>query len=697
MLIDLDWLKKYVDWEVSTEELAEVLSMGGLEVEANEQVELSGGDSVSVMELNVTPNRGYCLSYLGVAREVAALLGGEVRVPSPNEQLQNLCAGNSPAVNKISVENLATDLCPRYAAIVIENVRPGASPDWLQRHLKAVGLRPVNNIVDITNYVMLEYGQPLHAFDRELLSGGKIVIRRARKDEAFASLDGSELKLQEDALVIADAEKPVALAGIMGGANSQVSESTRNVVLESAYFDPVTVRKASKKYGIRTDSSYRFERGVDVEGVINAQSQAAIMIKELAGGDICLGRVDVYANPITKEVFDLRVSRVEQILGIQLGAERIGDILDRLGIAVLQKSTDKLTVEIPHSRPLLKREIDVIEEISRIDGYDKVTVVYPSASISPVVPTEKQKLAQTVKNVLCRLGYSESVNYAFIEEEAANDFVSVFGNPQQEPVPLDNPLSNEWSTMRTSLIPGLLKNAVRNISMGQKPVKIFEVGHIFFRHKETQVIEEKTLLSALVTGPHEKNVWKTQGGAYDFYDLKGVLETVLDHLKIQLPSRAGKSDNFLPGRSIEFYSGDELVGRLGEISPSTGKKWGLDEKAYVFEINIHSLTELVPGVARYQAIPKYPETYRDISILVDRTVSSQGITEAILEAGQPYIRRADLYDHFEGKKIEKGKKSLTLSLAFQSPEKTLTDGEVNPAFENIVKTLAERHGASLRE
>jgi phenylalanyl-tRNA synthetase beta chain len=697
MLIDLDWLKKYIDWEVSTEELAEVLSMGGLEVEANDRVELSDGSFVSVMELNVTPNRGYCLSYLGVAREVTALLGGEVRVPSPLEKLQSHWDGKASIAEKISVENLATDLCPRYAAMVIENVRIGASPDWLQDHLKAVGLRPINNVVDVTNYVMLEYGQPLHAFDRESLSGGKIVIRRANKDEAFASLDGSELKLQEDALVIADAEKPVALAGIMGGANSQVSESTQNVVLESAYFDPITVRKASKKYGIRTDSSYRFERGVDVEAVISAQSQAAIMIMELAGGEICQGRVDLYPHPIKKEVFDLRFSRVEKILGTQLKSERIEEILDRLGIVVLQKSTDKLEVEIPHSRPLLNREIDVIEEIARIESYGQVPVVYPNARISPVIPTPKQKLDKTVKNVLCHLGYSESVNYGFIEEQAANDFISVFGNSEQEPVPLDNPLSNEWSTMRTSLLPGLLKNAARNISMGQKPVKIFEVGRIFFRHKETLVIEEKTLLSALVTGPYEKNVWKTQGKGYDFYDLKGALESVLNQLKLQLPSRAGNLEIFLPGRSIEFYSGNELIGRLGEIVPATGKKWGLDEKVYIFEINIDSLTELLPEAVRYQAIPKYPETYRDISILVDQVVSSQGITEAILEAGQPYISRADLYDQFEGKKIEKGKKSLTLSLAFQSPEKTLTDSEVNPAFENIVKTLAERHGASLRE
>ncbi len=516
MLIDLEWLKKYVDWEVSIEELAEILSMGGLEVEANERVEVSGGDPIAVLELNVTPNRGYCLSYLGVAREVSALLGGEVRLPSPIAKLQNIWAGNSPVAEKISVENLATDLCPRYTAMVIENVRPGPSPDWLQRHLKAVGLRPINNIVDVTNYVMLEYGQPLHAFDRELLTGGKTVVRRAKKNEAFSSLDGNDLKLQEDALVIADAEKPVALAGIMGGANSQVSETTRNVVLESAYFDPVTVRKASKKYGLRSDSSYRFERGIDVEAVITAQCQAALMIKELAGGEICQGRVDIYPNPIPNEVFDIRVSRVQQILGTQVDSNRIEEILDRLGIVVLQKTTDVLKVEIPHSRPLLNREIDVIEEIARIDGYDKVAVVYPNASISPVVPTPKQKLDQTVKNVLCHLGYSEAVNYGFIEEEASSDFASMFGNSAQEPVPLDNPLSNEWSTMRTSLIPGLLKNASRNVSMGQKVVKIFEIGQIYFRHKETQIIEEKTLLSALVTGAYEKNVWKTQGKGYDF-------------------------------------------------------------------------------------------------------------------------------------------------------------------------------------
>lgn len=698
MLIQLDWLKDYVEWDISSEELAEVLSMGGLEIESLEKVPLPDGKLTEVMEVNVTPNRGYCLSYRGVAREVAALLGTDFKWTSPDEELAKAW-GEIPVEQKIVVENHEVTLCPRYSAIVIENVTPGPSPKWLADRLTAMGLRPINNIVDVTNYVMFEYGQPMHAFDRDLLAGFRIIIRRARKDEAFASLDGSRLVLEKDALVIADAEKPVALAGVMGGANSEVSDSTRTVVLESACFNPVAVRQASKKYGIRTDSSFRFERSVDIAAVISAQSRAALLIQELAGGDICRERLDLYPSPNILQPIDLRVSRVNKILGFVLTEQKIGEYLKRLGMRLeTSPSSGVLRVIVPEFRPTLTREIDLIEEIARLHGFGNVEMVHPAGEIIPVKVSKKRTAIKTVKETLCHLGFSEAVNYSFIDAANAEAFKSAFAPASKaELVNLSNPLSNEWSAMRTSLLPGLLTVAGRNLKKGQKPVKIFEQGDIYYREENRRQAVEKTCVAALVVGPYEPSVWKESGKGYDFFDLKGALETALAQLKLSLELRPSENAFLAPGKSVDCLVAGKKVGYLGELASGLLTQWGIGQPACVFEIDFGEVIKSLPDRPRFQSIAKFPETYRDISLLVDQTVPSSEIYDLILATSAPLIRRVDLYDHFAGKKIEKGKKSLTFSLAFQSAEKTLTDEEVNPVFEKIVQTLSDELGARLRE
>lgn len=697
MLIQLDWLKDYVDFDVPTEELAEVLSMGGLEIESLDWIALPDGTKTEVMEVNVTPNRGYCLSYRGLAREVAALLGKTCQWNSPDKELEQSW-GKTPVEQRISVENREETGCPRYTGMVIENVTPGPSPKWLADRLLAMGLRPINNIVDVTNYVMFETGQPLHAFDRDLLAGFRIVIRRAHKQEPFTSLDGSKLILGEDALVIADAEKPVALAGIMGGANSEVSQSTRNVVLESAYFDPVMVRKGSKKYGIRTDSSFRFERTVDIEAVTAAQSRAALLIHQLAGGEICRGRIDLYPHPQPSPSVDLRVSRVNKVLGLSLSGQQIGEYLKRLGIRSETPATGEiLKLKIPEFRPTLTREIDVIEEIARLHGFGNVETAHPAAEIIPVKVSPRRQAVQTVKATLCHLGYSEIINYSFIDSQSAESFKSGFGSPQAESVNLSNPLSNEWATMRTSLIPGLLSTAARNLSKGQKPVKIFELGDIYFRESNQKQSVETTCFSALAVGAYEPSVWKEQTKSYDFFDLKGALETVFDQLQLTVEFFSSPNPFLTPGKSVDCFVAGKKTGFLGEVSSSLTRQWDIGRPTYAFEIDFEAVIEALPGRPRFQTIPKFPETYRDISLLVDEGVSSKAIHDLIRETSAPLIRRVDLYDYFEGKKIEKGKKSLTFSMAFQSAEKTLTDAEVNPVFEKIVHTLSEKLGAKLRE
>jgi len=691
MLIQLDWLKQYVDFDLSTEEVGARLSMCGLEVEGMEWVELPDGGKTEVMELNVTPNRGYCLSHIGAAREVAALLNKTVHLPDVALP-QN---GGVPIGDRIKVTNDAPELCPRYAALVIENVSPGASPQWLQNRLRAVGLRPINNIVDITNFVLMEYGQPLHAFDYDRLAGAEIIVRRAAQDEPFASLTGSHLKLDPETLVIADAEKPVALAGVMGGANSEVTDATRTVALESAFFDPVSVRRTSKKYGLRTDSSYRFERRVDIDGVIAAQSRAAQLIRELAGGTVCKGRVDIYPRPRDCRTIRLRMARLHKILGVAPQPVAVEDLLTRLGLTVRERSAAEFFVVVPHSRPDLTREIDLIEEIARLHGFDNIPASRPQAAVSPVRPEPGEAAARKAKETLSHLGYSEAINYSFIEEAAAETFKLVFGSTETAAIALNNPLSADMGTMRASLLPGLLKTAARNVSKGQTPVKIFELGHIFLQEPGKR--RELASCAALVHGGYENDVWKRHGGQYDFYDLKGALETVMAQFKITLEYRKSDAPFLVSGRRVDCLLGGERIGLLGEIDPKQVELWDAGATVHVFEIDFDRLVALLPGRVRFVPIPKYPETYRDISILVDQAVAAKTTGDLIVETGKPILRRVELYDHFVGKKLPEGKKSLTFALIFQSPEKTLSDEEVNPVFDRIVKTLHEKLGASLRE
>ncbi len=694
MKIQVDWLQEYTQIDVPVDELGHVLTMAGLEIESHEIVELPDGEKSEVLELNVTPNRGYCLSHIGVAREVSALLNKSLNLPDPLKTLESEW-GTTPVADRLVVENREPELCPRYCALVLENVKVGPSPKWLKDRLHAIGLRSINNIVDITNFVMMEYGQPLHAFDLDLLTDNKIIVRRATKGEAFASLDGSELKLEPSALVIADGEKPVALAGIMGGTNSQVSTTTRHIVLESACFDPATVRQGSKKYGLRSDSSYRFERSVDLNGVVLAQARAILLMKELAGGEIAQGRIDIYPEEKKPVSVALRVDRVNQLLGASFDAKQVCDLLSRLGMEIAD-STENMAVKIPSFRPDLLREVDLIEEIARIDGFDKVDTVYPVAGVQPVKIAAKQRLIKKAREVFSYAGFSETVHLSFIEGKYAEEFKTAFAKEADQTIVLKNPLSSENSTMCTSLLPGLLKTAALNVSRGQKPLKLFEVGSVYFSSpsgKRTQ----KAVFSAIVLGPYELTPWKPRGKEYDFYDLKGVLETLMAHLHSKLEISPDSRSFLQPGKSVRVRANGEDLGTLGQMAPQQSLVAECGQNVYALELDLGALEEATSSCIRFEPIAKFPEIYRDISILVDRPVTSQKAADLILKTGCPLIQKVELYDHFEGEKIQADKKSLTFALSFQSAKRTLSDDEGNPLFEKIVQTLKSELGASLRQ
>jgi len=699
MKIQLDWLREYVDCDVSSEKLGHLLTMAGLEVDGREIVELSDGAKADVFELNITPNRGYCLSHLGIAREVAALLGKPFSYPDHEAELEKVW-GPGSIEGELTVDNQVPELCSRYSGMIIENVKPGPSPRWLADRLTAIGLRPVNNIVDITNFVLMEYGQPLHAFDRESLEDSSIVVRCALKDEGFTSLDGNDFKLDKHALVIADSNKPVALAGIMGGANSQVTEHTNHIVLESASFDPTTVRRGSKKYGLRSDSSIRFERGIDIKGVISAQARAATLIQELAGGTILKGRIDVYPSPQKIKTVSLRVSRLNQILGCSLSVRMIRNYLSCLGMKVSEpKDGEVFNVKIPTFRPMLAREADLIEEVARLNGFDKIEVTSPSARLSPVCFTPKQSAIGRAKIILSHIGFSEILTYSFVSASSARKFQSAFfTRSEMEAISLSNPISADMGVMRPSLLPGLIQAATKNFSKGQKQVKIFEFGNVFMHGKHGE-LEEKTAFAALVAGTHENSVWEQTGKSYDYFDLKGTLSSVIGQMKLKLTEKSPESERpfMLKGKSVELLANDQICGYFGELSPSIVRQYELPRLCVVFELDFDRLIIALSKRARFVSLPRFPETYRDISILIDKSVASGEVSDRISLAGAPLLRKVELYDHYGGKNIQEGKKSLTYALTFQSADKTLADEEVNPIFEKIVKTLFSQFGATLRE
>ena len=698
MKIQLDWLREYVDVDLSAEKLGHLLTMAGLEIEAEETVELSDGTKTEVLELNVTPNRGYCLSYLGVAREVAALVGKSFRVPDYEAELEENW-GESPIGDKLKVDNSEPELCVRYSGMVIENIKPGPSPKWLADRLTAIGLRPINNVVDITNFVLMEYGQPLHVFDKDLLEGPSIIVRRGKEGESFTAIDGSDLKLDQDALVIADDNKAIALAGIMGSANSQVTASTRRIILESASFNSVVVRKGSKKYGLRSDSSIRFERGVDMHGVISAQARAALLIKKLAGGTICKGRVDLYPSPQPIRNVSLRTSRLNQVLGCSLSGDQIKDYLSRLKLEVsLLKDNETFNVGIPSFRPFLLREIDLIEEVARLNGFDKIKETSPAAQINPVRFTPIQSAIGSVKSLLRDIGFSEIITYSFIDELGAKTFQSAFSTTNKvNSISLNNPISVDMGFMRPSLLPGLVQSAMTNFSKGQKHVRAFECGNIFVSGEGGER-EEKMVVSAFISGVQENNVWEQTGKSYDYYDLKGTLSAVSRLLKLKLIEHPEPENSFmLKGRSVGLTVDGKACGYLGELSPSIIRQYELPKHCIVFELDFDRLMCALPKQVRFLNLPKFPEIYRDISILIDKAVPSGEVIDRINQVGGPLLRKVELYDHFEGNKIKEGEKSLTYALTFQSSDRTLIDEEVNPVFEKIVKILSSQLGAMLRE
>ena len=661
--------------------------------------EALGLDDV-VMQLEITPNRADCLSLIGVAREIRADTGNPLKLPSS----KGLSYGERiPTSVTIDVPAL----CPRYAARVIQGIQVGPSPEWLQRRLKSVGVGVINNIVDVTNFVLMEYGQPLHAFDYHKLAENRIVVRRAAEGELLTTLDEIERELTPGILVIADAEKPVALAGIMGGYDSEITAETRDVLLESAYFNPASVRATSKALGIYTEASYRFERGTDPGAVIAALERAAHLITELAGGTICEGVVDVYPRETPLCQIQLRPARVNFILGTAMEATEMVEILTRLGFHVAPADADTYQVTVPTFRADVTREIDLIEELARVYGYDNIPTTLPKGDIPIPEPDVKTEVRQRVKRFLLASGMMEAVNYSFCAPSCFDKIRMHEKDARREAVQLRNPLSPEMSLLRTTLLPSLLENAQHNHNHQIDTIALFEMSTVFLLEEtpgdspDWEVsptgVGEPERVASILAGHVGGGMYKNPYRAPDFFDIKGIVEGMLEVCGVTDYTLARTDEpTFHPGRNAAVLLSGERVGIFGEAHPAVLENYDLPYKAYLFEFDLGALSAAATFSKRFEPISIYPKVQRDLAIVLDADIPADKPLALIYATGGELVESARLFDVYVGEPVPAGKKSLAYTIAYHSTTETLTDKAVNRLHERVVARLNRELGAELR-
>jgi phenylalanyl-tRNA synthetase beta chain len=648
----------------------------------------------TVLDIGVTPNRSDCLSVVGVAREVAAVTGKELRYPPSvvaenNEDIQG--------ITSVSIED--PDLCPRYTARVIKNVRIGPPPFWMRRRLEAVGLRSINNIVDVTNFVMMELGQPLHAFDFRFLEEGRIVVRRSRAGETFVSLDEKERVLRADTLMICDGVKPVAIGGVMGGLNSEVKNDTETILLESAYFNPLSIRRTSRALAMGTDAAFRFERGIDPEGVIRALDRAAGLMAELSGGTVCRGVIDQYPRIVaTAKDIPLRLNRILDILGVAVEEAEVVRILGNLKMTVEPTGEGTLRVTPPTCRVDISREIDLIEEIARVHGYGRVPATLPAVSVIAGVADGKSTVKARIREIMTGAGYQEVINYSFVSPDAVDQLGLLEADDRRLHVRIRNPLTEEQAVMRTTLVQSLLSNVRRNADVGCFDLKIFETGRTFIRQGEGKQPREHNRAAFLTTGRRYEDRWHFQGLQADFYDLKGCVENILDALRIAAPSfREGVREPFLhPGKSCGVFGGEAQIGFLGEVHPDVLARMDLIGTVIVCELDLDLLAANYSAKAAFRNIPRFPSSSRDVAFLVRREVAAAEMLRAAADSLEELLEKVQIFDVYEHGNIPAGMKSLGLRFSYRGADRTLTDDEVNEVHARIVQKIVHATGASIR-
>ncbi|MDH4100628.1 MAG: phenylalanine--tRNA ligase subunit beta [Nitrospirota bacterium] len=688
MIISLNWLKDYVDIQLSPEELSHRLTMAGLEIEGREDT----ADGDILLEVNVTPNRPDCLSVFGIAREVSAITGASLRKPEIALKEEGEAVSS---LTRIEVKDYLS--CPRYAARVVTGVKVGESPEWLRKRLQAIGQRSVNNVVDITNYLLFEMGHPTHAFDYDLLAEKGIVVRRGTEGELLTALDGREHEVCEDTLLICDGgNTPVALAGVIGGLDSSVTEQTTNILIESAYFHPAMVRKTAKCLGIKTDSSYRFERGVDVEGLIYSLDRVAQLVAEVAGGTVAKGRIDIYPSPLAELEIALRPERVNKILGTDISGERIAEILRNLSFCVKAlNSGPDFFVTPPPFRKDVEVEIDLIEEIARIHGYQHIPVTLHEGEPSTAPVSRSQDMVKELRGLLTAQGLMEAVNFSFLNPAHLDHFMIPADDPLRRIVAIRNPLTAEQGAMRSILIPSLVENLRWNQNRGTRDVRIFEIARTFIAGSGS-LPEETMHLACLLSGRQHEPHWLRKAAEMTFFDIKGIVEEMLDLLSVTNHTWRAASIPFLhPGMSASLVVDGKDAGYVGALHPDVAEAMDVQGPVFVAELDVTILAE-GRTLRSYRSLPRFPAADRDMALLVDAATSAEDVLAIIRQAGGSLMEDVSLFDVYRGANIPEDKKSMAFSIRYRDPEKTLSDAEVKEMHAGILDRVNKALGAELR-
>lgn len=644
-----------------------------------------------VLELGLTPNRSDCLSMTGVAYEVAAILGRDVKLPSTD-----VLEDSASVQGRVEIAIEAKEQCHRYMARMISGVKLGSSPLWMQNRLMAAGVRPINNVVDITNYVMLETGQPLHAFDYAKVEGGRIVVRLAKPNETIVTLDDVERTLDEEMLLITDGTKAIGIAGVMGGANSEVTEATDTILLESAHFAGSSIRKTARKLGLRSEASLRFEKEVDPQAVERALDRAAALMAELAGGQVASGKADQAVTIPEPKHVELKLSRLNGLLGTELTLDDAASIFERLQFAYKIEG-DTLCVSAPTRRQDITREVDLIEEVARLYGYDHIPTTLPYGDNTQGMLTREQMLRRTIRQVLNGAGLDEVTAYSFTHPDIAHDFATVYR--ETKPIPLAMPMSEERSVLRVNLLPHLLETAAYNLNRKERNLALFEMGKVFLTDEESlgTLPEERLTLAGLLTGNWVGPHWQQKGEPVDFYLLKGILDVLLNRLGITgIEYRPAKDlAGMHPGRSAHIVLQGTTVGYVGQVHPATQQKYDIDE-TYVFQLDADTLLAMATMHQGMMPLPKYPAISRDIAVVVDRDISAGDLQKVIEKSAGQWLESVRIFDVYVDDRLGENKKSIALSCTYRDVERTLTDEEVQAAHSTVVEALTNECGAELR-
>lgn len=684
MKINYNWLKEYIDIKESPEKIADMLTASGSEVKAIGAIE----DGGSIMEIEVTPNRSDCLSYIGIAREVSALTGKKIKMPTLKvrtvvRQARHFGQTRGTEAPPFTVEIKDKDLCPRYTARLIKGVTIKDSPEWLKKKIISMGLRPVNNAVDITNFVLFETGQPMHAFDYDKIKGQKIIIRRSREADRITSIDNVERKLEKETLVIADEERPIAVAGVMGGLNTEVALGTRNILLESAYFNPVSIRRTSYKLALASESSYRFERGVDPDMVLPASDRAALLIKELCGGEIA-GLADKGDKPPKGRAVDARIDRINKILNLDVTEAYIKKVLSGLSLDAAPYKKGVIRVTVPGFRQDIKDEIDIAEEVARIYGYENIASTIPNIVPNPERRPLSWQIREKAAETLVSLGLREVITYGLTSRAGIS---KASGCEPAEAIAVKNYMSAEQEIMRPSIAPGMLGVLSRNAGRGIKDLKIFEIGNVYNKDYHYENMHLGIALSGLLSDD-----WQREKSRLTVFDLKGVLDTLF----LELGLAPDKIEIAADGKNPQIFYEKKHVGCMIVPGKDILDAFDLSEKTFLAEINLDALTRYSVLKKQFKGIPKYPSVKRDISLIAPDGITFDKIKAIAHAMGGKFIESIELLDRYAGKQIPEGHQGLSFRIEYRDKTRTLTSEEVDKIHFAIRDSLVEKLGAVLR-